>query len=232
MGWRLKIGQAAGIDVFVHWTFLFAPLYVIYKSWQGSWAVMGIMMVLLVCFFACVLLHEFGHALAAKFFGIQTRDIIITPIGGLARLQGISQQHPLQELVISLAGPAVNLLLAFAFVAYLLLTSRGFVPDQIDAFPQILLWANMALCVFNLVPAFPMDGGRILRSLLALFLPYTAATSFAANLGRIFAILFVAFGIYVREFPFVLIGSFVFFAATAEMQFMRDLTITNVTKPD
>ena len=224
MGWRLQIGRAAGIDVFVHWTFLFAPLYVVYKSWQSSWAVTGIMMVLLICFFACVLLHEFGHALAAKFFGVRTQDIIITPIGGLARLQGMSRKQPLQELVISLAGPAVNLFLGLAFSAYILLTSRDFLPRQIDAFPQILLWANIALCVFILVPAFPMDGGRILRSFLALFMPYTFATSVAANLGRLLAILFIAFGIYAVEFPFILIGSFVFFAATAEIQFMRDST--------
>lgn len=221
MGWRLKIGRAAGIDVFLHWTFLFAPIYVVYSCWETGWATIGVMLVLLACLFACVLLHEYGHAMAARYFGIKTQDIIITPIGGLARLFGMSRNHPWQEFVIALAGPVVNLVLCLMFLVYLLVTSQGLIPDNIDAFPQILFWANLALFLFNLVPAFPMDGGRILRSLLAVFLPYQSATMIAGNLGRVLAILFILTGLYRREFPFILIGLFVFFAATAEIEFTR-----------
>lgn len=224
MGWQLKIGRAAGIDVFVHWTFVFAPIYVVYSCWETGWAMIGVMLVLLLCFFACVLLHEFGHALAAKQLGIKTLDIIITPIGGLARLVGMSRNHPWQEFLITLAGPAVNLFLCLLFLVYLVATSQNLMPTSIAAFPQILFWANLALFLFNLVPAFPMDGGRILRSLLAIFVPYNTATMIAGNLGRVLAILFVVTGLYRSEFPFVLIGIFVFFAATAEIQFTRDAT--------
>ena len=118
----------------------------------------------------------------------------------------------------------VNLILCLLFLVYLVATSQSLRPASIDAFPQILFWANLALFLFNLVPAFPMDGGRILRSLLAIFVPYNTATMIAGNLGRVLAILFIVVGLYRGEFPFVLIGFFVFFAATAEIEFTRDAT--------
>ncbi len=223
MGWRLKIGRAAGIDVFLHWTFVLAPVYVIYNCWENGWAMMGVMLVLLLCFFACVLLHEFGHALSARCFGITTHDITLTPIGGMARLVGMSRHHPGQEFLIALAGPLVNLTLCLLFLAYLLATSQSLEPDRVSAFPQILFWANLILFLFNLVPAFPMDGGRILRSLLAVFMTYRWATLIAGNLGRVLAILLVALGCYWGEFPFILIGLFILFAATAEIEYTREL---------
>ncbi len=223
MGWQLKIGRAAGVDVFVHWTFVFAPIYVVYSCWSTGWATIGITLVLLLCFFTCVLLHEYGHALAARCFGITTQDIIITPIGGLARLIGMSRHHPGQEFLIALAGPLVNLALCVLFLFYLLVTGQNLQPSSVSSFPQILFWANLALFLFNLVPAFPMDGGRILRSLLAIFMPYRWATLVAGNLGRTLAILLVASGFLRGEFPFILIGLFVFFAATAEIEYTRDL---------
>ena len=223
MGWQLKIGRAAGVDVFVHWTFIFAPIYVIYSCWSTGWATIGVMLVLLLCFFACVLLHEYGHAMAARCFGITTQDIIITPIGGLARLVGMSRHHPGQEFLIALAGPLVNLVLGALFLVYLLATGQSLEPPGVSAFPQILFWANLALFLFNLIPAFPMDGGRILRSFLAIFMSHRWATLVAGNLGRVLAILLVVTGFYWGEFPFILIGLFVFFAATSEIEYTREL---------
>lgn len=194
----MKLGRVAGIDVFLHWTFVFAPLAMILQSWylENSLAMTGIMLVLLVCVFACVLLHEFGHAFAAKLFGVQTKDIILTPIGGLARLVSMPKR-PLEEFVITIAGPSVNLVISGLIGLYLLTVGSGFALEQdISAsdLPIFLYYINLFLFLFNLIPAFPMDGGRILRATLASFCSFRTATLIAGSVGQVLAVALVVYG--------------------------------------
>jgi Zn-dependent protease len=174
----LHLGHWFGIDVIVHWTFLLLiGLLVVGQLLTGAaWAAVAGSTTLLVAVFLCVLLHEFGHALTARVFGIRTHDITLLPIGGLARLERIPET-PWQEFWIALAGPAVNL----AIVAVLLPVAaalgglQNLLPSNLPAasFLMQLISINVALVAFNLLPAFPMDGGCVLRALLAMFLPYS-----------------------------------------------------------
>ncbi len=246
MNFRLKIGRFAGIDVFLHWTFLFSPIYVAFDGWRNGFnlAQIGILILLLLTVFFCIVLHEFGHSLTAKLFGVKTKDIMITPIGGLARLTKMPRR-PLEELVITLAGPLMNLLIAALLSLYIWLTAAEFIPTgqvfpRISDFPMLLVWVNLFLFSFNLIPAFPMDGGRILRSSIAFFVGFEQATMIAGRLGQILAIAFMTFGVFVLVFqgwlnssilswanpmaaPLAIIGAFVFFAASSEMGYSRYL---------
>src|SRR5262249_10178918 len=171
MSWSWKIGRIAGIPIYVHWTFLILVGWLILGHWsQGhdlATTAEGVGFVLAI--FGCIVLHELGHALAARRYGVPTASITLLPIGGVARLQRIPE-HPRQELVVALAGPAVN----FAIVALLLLIGvRPLFNPSDDQFlvharflPKLLV-VNAFLALFNLLPAFPMDGGRVLRALLA-----------------------------------------------------------------
>ena len=219
--WRLKIGRAAGVDVFLHWSFFLAPLYIIYLHWQLelAWPIVGVLLVLLFAIFGCVLLHEYGHALAARYFGVKTKDIIITPIGGLARLSRMPSE-PLQEFAIAIAGPLVNLSVAIGFAFFVTAMGNDLMPDArkgLTQFPQLMLWLNLFLFLFNLIPAFPMDGGRILRSLLATSFKHETATLIAGLLGQLVAIGFMGYGIYTGKYQLALIGVFVFLAAGVEI---------------
>lgn len=224
---RWKLARIAQIDIFLHWTFFLAPAYLVYQWRWGEelpWTHVAILLGLLIAVFSCVLMHEYGHALMARFFGVQTKDIIITPIGGLARLERMPR-NPFQELMITLAGPAVNLVIAFLLGIYVLMTGGKMIPepgfDGLLQIPVILMWMNLVLFLFNLIPAFPMDGGRILRSGLAFFLPHQQATRVAAILGQICASVFAIYGLIFQQYSFVLIGAFVFFAARHEMRISR-----------
>lgn len=224
---RLKLARIAAIDVYLHWTFFLAPIYLIYHWHWGQgvpWGQVMILLGLLVAVFTCVLMHEYGHALMARVFGVQTKDIIITPIGGLARLERMPRQ-PFQELMVTLAGPAVNLVLATLLGTYVLIAGGSWFPDPgfqgLQQIPVILMWMNVILFLFNLIPAFPMDGGRILRSSLAFFLPHDKATVVAGLLGQVCALAFVVYGLFSRQYSFAIIGVFVFFAARHEMRISR-----------
>lgn len=218
-----------GIDVFLHWTFFLAPIYLIYEMrWNQnySWPVVGMFLLLLCAVFSCVLFHEYGHALMARRFGVNTRDIIITPIGGIARLERMPR-NPFQELLITIAGPSVNLLIAAGLMLGLIVVGGSLVPGEqlqsIVQFPVILMWMNLFLFVFNLVPAFPMDGGRILRSTLAFFVDYQSATLVAGILGQLAAGVFCLLGLLFGQFSLLLIGGFVFFAARMEIAASRQV---------
>jgi len=225
---RLKIGRIAQIDIFLHWTYVFLPIYIIYRcriQAQMPWDVIGILMTLVAALFACVLMHEYGHALMARRFGIGTKDIIITPIGGLARLDRMSHE-PYHELMITIAGPAVNLLIAFGLgsIVYLVTGSLNVESSfRWSHFGGILTWMNVAFFLFNLVPAFPMDGGRVLRSCLAMFLSHHQATMIAGFIGQGLAVAFTVFSIATRQFMLVPIGVFIFYAALMEMRVSRSL---------
>ncbi len=212
-----KLGRIAGIDVYLHPTFLLVLL--------PPFAVGGPLTIL--CVFGCVLMHEFGHALMARRFGIETEDITLYPIGGVARLQRIPRA-PGAELMIALAGPAVNfaIVAALAFLNLLGLdalvegTMAGYVLGE-------LMIVNLVLGLFNLIPAFPMDGGRVLRAMLGGWLGRAQATTIAATIGRSLAILFGLFGIFTlvtvwNPMPLAL-AAFIYFAARMEeMQVLHE----------
>ncbi len=186
MKWSWKIGQLAGIDIRIHAAFL------LLLGWIGAgyWATgkgLGAMLAgvtFIAAIFACVVLHELGHALMARKFGIGTTDITLLPIGGLARLERMPEE-PEQELWIALAGPAVNVVIAAILYGWLAVNHEWeplrLLKVAAGPFVERLFFANVSLALFNLIPAFPMDGGRVLRALLALRMPYPRATQTAAS---------------------------------------------------
>ena len=197
MRWSFKLGQVWGIKLFVHWTFLILLIWAFAMQVGAGESVTAAIerVFFILALFACVLLHEMGHARAALRYGIRTRDITLLPIGGLARLERMPRE-PKQELVVALAGPAVNVVIAgLIFLVLFALNGNAPVSELLQyegGFLQQLMWVNMFLVAFNLIPAFPMDGGRVLRALLARVFNYMTATTVAARIGQILA---VAFGV-------------------------------------
>jgi Zn-dependent protease len=224
----LKLGRFFEIDVYVHWTFTLLVGYVLYKFWDKGGLEMGLYVVgLLLAMFGCVLLHEFGHALMARYFGVPTRDITLYPIGGIARLERMPER-PVEELLIALAGPAVNIVIAILLFVPAFL-SLGAVADRPAAaleevversFLFQLFAGNLILAGFNLLPAFPMDGGRVLRALLAGWLGRIRATEVAARLGVAFALGFVVIGFFANPMM-ILLGLFAMFAGQQELAMVR-----------
>jgi Zn-dependent protease len=218
--WAWRIGRIAGIEIYVHATFVLlvgwvALSHLLYG--QGALhALSGVLLMLAV--FAVVVLHELGHALVARRFGIRTQDITLLPIGGVARFDRIPDE-PVQELLVALAGPAVNVALAALLggAAALLDGPLGLdaVASASSPFLTKLMWINVSLAVFNLVPAFPMDGGRVARALFAMRMDYVRATDLAARLGQGFAVLFGLVGVFLNPL-LVLIALFVWIGAQQE----------------
>jgi Zn-dependent protease/CBS domain-containing protein len=221
MKWSWKAGQIAGIDLRIHATFLLLLGWVGLSYWIAirNIAEMATAIGFIVAIFGCVLLHELGHALMARRFGIRTHDITLLPIGGVARLERMPEQ-PKQELWIALAGPAVNFVIAWLLELWLN-THHEWMPlgkAQVTAgpFAERLLIANIWLAVFNLVPAFPMDGGRVLRALLAYRMSYPRATQIAATVGQGLAFVLGFAGLFSN--PMLLfIAFFVWIGATQEV---------------
>jgi Zn-dependent protease len=231
MRWSWRIGRLAGIGIYVHVTFLLIVLWVAFEEYSfGARAILGALLSI-VALFAIVVLHELGHALMARRFGVMTRDIILLPIGGVARLERMPR-NPRQELLVALAGPAVNVVLALALFGIVRLGGPVPAPDlyELDplsstrAFLSQLMLVNIGLAVFNLLPAFPMDGGRVLRALLAMRMSsYARATGIAARIGRVLALLLGAAGLYGLRNPFwVLIALFVWMGAGSEAAAVRE----------
>lgn len=229
----LKVGRAVGIDIFVHWSFILAPAFVVYQSWSsGSWQIVTMALIILFSIFGCVLLHEYGHALMARRLGVATRDIVLTPIGGLARLEGMPRT-PKHEFLITIAGPLVNLALALLALVYLGITGQPIdQPQRLQDFALIFFWMNLILFSFNLLPAFPMDGGRILRSTLACFMTHETATSIAGILGKLFAIGFIVYGFRKPQYGLILVGGFIYFSAMNEMAVSRFYARRNAAQTD
>jgi Zn-dependent protease len=225
MKWAWKLGRFAGVDVYIHATFLLIIFFVGWSHWAQGLGAAGVVqgIVFMLAIFACVVLHEYGHALAARRYGIKTRDITLFPIGGVARLERMPEK-PMQELSVALAGPAVNLVIAaILFVGLTLsqpLRPLGEMTVATGPFFQRLLLTNVFLVVFNLIPAFPMDGGRVLRALLAMRLEYTRATQIAANIGQGVALLFGLGGLFGNPM-LVFIALFVWIGAAQEASFVQ-----------
>ena len=220
MKWSFKLGRFLGIDVFVHFTFLIVLAIVGIAHWlpEGSLVEAFWGMVFFALLFLCVLLHEYGHALMARRFGVGTRDITLLPIGGVARLERIPEK-PSQELLVALAGPAVNVVIALALAAWLTLaqaweplTALGIAEGGLI---ERLLAVNVGLVLFNMLPAFPMDGGRVLRAILAMKMDYARATSIAATVGKGMAIVFAMAGLIYNPM-LILIAVFVWSGAAQE----------------
>lgn len=219
MRWSFRIGRLFGIRIEVHVTFLLMVAgLAIFGAEDARDAVRFAFDMLLV--FACVLLHELGHALAAKRYGIATREIVLLPIGGVARLERMPEK-PQQEVVVAIAGPLVNVMIA-TLLGLVLYGQHGDARVLLDRATQghtleYLLFANLAMIAFNMIPAFPMDGGRVLRALLAMFLPFPRATRIASLVGQGFALLFAFLGVFVfKSVILVFIALFVFLAAGEE----------------
>ena len=220
MGWSFRLGKMLGVDVHVHVTFLLLLAFVGVAHWLAGRNVEAALsgVLFFACLFMCVLLHEFGHALAARRYGIATRDITLLPIGGVARLERMPEK-PSQELVVALAGPAVNVVIAAGLFLGLWLGGwwqpLGTLSTTSGSLFERLLVANVFLVLFNLVPAFPMDGGRVLRSLLAMRMDYARATSIAAAIGKGMAVVFGFVGLFSNPM-LLLIALFVWIGATQE----------------
>lgn len=240
----LYLGRAFGIPLYIHWTFVLLPLYVLYSSHEKALPAILLAEGVVFSLFGCVLLHELGHALMARAFRIRTRDITLYPIGGVARLESTGH-GAFQEVCIALAGPAVNLVLVFLFVPILIGTILfSGVPQPIDAmlgsstapgsllinFVFLMCVGNTILLLFNLLPAFPMDGGRVLRACLSIPLGLIPATAVAAGIGSFIAIGgVIAIGMAdggetLRQSPtLILVSCFVVFAGQMELAGLRRL---------
>lgn len=219
MQWSITVGRIAGTAIRIHITFLVFLLWIAISDYRsGGLETAKSSVVLVVLIFACVVAHEFGHILTARSFGVKTPDVTLLPIGGVANMERIPE-IPWQELLVAIAGPMVNVV-----IAGLLIVAGGFTfgdlqPINLEkaSLVQRLALVNVSLVVFNLVPAFPMDGGRVLRALLAMRLGPKRATEIAAKLGQVFAFLFVATGLLFNPM-LIFIGVFIYIAAVSELQ--------------
>ncbi len=220
MKWSFRIAKIAGTEVRVHATFFLLLFWVGMSFLLSGGTTAAITSIVFICaLFLCVLLHEFGHVLTAKRFGIETPDITLLPIGGLARMKSMPKR-PSQELVVALAGPAVNLVIALLLFAILGRTPHPFPAefklDEPGALLPHLAVLNIWLALFNLIPAFPMDGGRVLRALLASFMDHGRATNIAARIGQALAIVGGFVGFSIGHPILILIAIFIYFGAAQE----------------
>jgi Zn-dependent protease/CBS domain-containing protein len=236
MRWSLPIGRVFGISLRLHVTFLIFLGFIAYVGFMdeglngAGWSV-----AMFVSIFACIAFHELGHSVVAQQLGVQVKSITLLPIGGVAALRSIPE-NPWHEIAITVAGPMVNAAIACVLIPFTGIPSHWLImsmPKDIHGLLLSLAQANITLFIFNFIPAFPMDGGRLLRAVLALVLPYRQATTIAAMLGQGLAILFVLVGLKF-SFWLVLIGAFIFLGAEGEERtvrmrsVLRDLNVEDV----
>ncbi len=222
MKWSFRIAHIAGTEVRIHATFFLLLFYVAFQGMGGGRGAAGAgeAVMLVMAMFTCVLLHEFGHVQAAKMYGIKTPDITLLPIGGVARLERMPKK-PSQEFVVAICGPLVNVAIAGVIAMFVGVSAQ--LDSELSFGSQGHFWANLMkwnvmMVVFNMVPAFPMDGGRVLRSLLAMIMNYGRATRLAATIGQGIAMIVVVGMLLGTSFnPFLmLIAVFIFIAAGQE----------------
>ena len=219
MGWSFTIGRIAGTAVRLHFTFLLFLAWIGIADYiAGGPAVALDSLAFIVLVFACVTLHEFGHILMGRHFGIATPDVILSPIGGIANMEKMPEK-PMQELLIAIAGPLVNVAIVLLLVVLFGITFAGLsgLDFATATLAERLALVNVSLVLFNLVPAFPMDGGRVLRALLAMRMGPRKATAIAARIGQGFAFVFVLLGLFYNPM-LMLVGVFIYVAAGSEQQ--------------
>lgn len=242
----MELVKIKGIPIRIHWSFVLIMIYVAYTNYAAGRDIYGIFwaLVYLLTLFLCVTLHELGHALAALRFGLKTKSITLYPIGGVAALEKIPEK-PIQELIVALAGPLVNIVISLFLWLWIFFSPFEYHLEDIgiQITPQNILInlaaVNLILAFFNLLPAFPMDGGRVLRALLSIFMDRVQATKIAMFAGQAMSILFIFWGFHSNPF-LILIGLFVFYGALQEYQlvkttnflkkkFVKDALITDFT---
>ncbi len=237
MGWSFRIARVDGIDIKVHISF-FLILILGAVEWGGltgtvDGALFGV--VLMILLFACVTLHELGHSIVAKLFGIPVREIILFPLGGVSNITK-NPDKPLHDLLISIAGPLVNVVIALVLALVLgrvgvvsLLDGQGMLQElETPSLQGMLLWllaANVTLVIFNLIPAFPLDGGRAFRAILAMFLGYRRATRIASVVGQLLAIVIGVYALISGNFVLALIAVIIFFGANQETATAESKTV-------
>lgn len=222
MKWSIPIGAVRGIKVYIHWTFVLLLIWIAFSTYRVSRDTHQIMLALgyIIALFGCVVLHEFGHALTARRFGIKTNDITLFPIGGMARMEKMPES-PKEELLVAIAGPMVNVVIAGVLFLYMYFSPTLYqiafptATMTVAQFLPALFLVNIFMAAFNLIPAFPMDGGRIFRALLAFKLERARATQIAASVGQVIAIGFVFVGLFYNIW-LVFIGIFIYLGAGAE----------------
>ena len=219
MSWSLNIGSIAGTVVRVHITFLLFLGWIFFASWaSGGAAAAWQSLAFLLLLFACVLAHEFGHIFTARAFGVATPDVVLLPIGGVARLERIPEE-PWEEFLVAIAGPLVNVAIALALVlfagAHLTAGNLAAVESPHASLIDRLAAVNLFLALFNMIPAFPMDGGRVLRALLASRMGYVRATEIAAFIGQGVAFALGFIGLLTNPM-LIFIAIFVYLAASSE----------------
>ena len=224
MSWSLKLGKVLGIDVKVHVTFILILIWGAFNFGGSAGPLYGVIVTLAL--FTLVILHEFGHSLAAMWFGIAVKDITLLPIGGVARLERMPEK-PIQELVVAIAGPAVNVVIALILMPIVAWLTFGNVwppsfsmvrTPGVAGLLTFLFAANISLVIFNMIPAFPLDGGRVFRAFIGFFTSYHNATKIAVWLGRAFAVLMGIYGVFYGQFFLALIAMFIFAAGSQEGQ--------------
>src|SRR5919198_4607970 len=221
MLWSVNIGRIAGTAIRIHITFLLFLVWI----WAGSYVTGGAEaawsgLIFMVLLFLCVLAHEFGHIFTARAFGVLTPDVTLLPIGGVARLERVPEE-PGQEFLVAIAGPAVNIVIVLALMslAGADMSGRHLAAVESSRVPMVdrLASVNLFLALFNMIPAFPMDGGRVLRALLAIRLGFTRATELAATIGQWFAFALGFIGLFSNPM-LIFIAIFVYLAAASEAQ--------------
>lgn len=231
MNGAFKLGTIKGIGIFIHWTFSLLILYIIYINYKDGqtlsttlWTILFVLSI-----FVTVILHELGHSFAAMRYNIKTKNITILPIGGVARLESMPEK-PKEELVVAIAGPLVNIALALITALFVTFPEEDQLNESLieginatNFFLNFLI-VNVVLAVFNLIPAFPMDGGRIFRALLSMKLNRIVATKIAARVGQFLALGFILLGFYSNPF-LIVIGLFILIGAQSEAKFTQNKSI-------
>jgi Zn-dependent protease/CBS domain-containing protein len=240
MGWSFKLGKILGIDIKVHVTFLFIVIWGAFNFGGSAGPWYGVLVTLIL--FTVVLLHELGHSVAALAFKIPVKDITLLPIGGMARLEKMPEK-PLQELIVALAGPLVNVVLAvlllpvvmvLMYVEQVPLTNNLLNQPGLLGLSFFLLVVNISLLLFNMIPAFPLDGGRVFRATLGFFISYERSTRVAVVVGRFLAVGLGLFALFGQQFWLAIISLFIFFAggqegmAVAARSKLRQLQVSQV----
>jgi len=232
---NLNLGSISGIKIKIHWTFLFLIIWVVFNEIKRGGNTKSILfnVAFVLAVFCCVVLHELGHALTAKRFGVNTKKITLLPIGGMASLDRIPES-PKQELLVTLAGPLVNVIIAL--LLYFIVpvwdfayqnfneTIETIIDFTLQDFLFYLFVVNVGLVIFNVIPAFPMDGGRILRAVLAMNMDRVKATKIAASIGQFIAVGFLLIGLLYNPF-LIFIALFVFLGAYGENQMVQQLAL-------